>query len=264
MSDPPGVTRDRDDDPIVVRASDAPESGGFLDLFPSEHDERQTPSEAAANETPVAPERAVPGESRGPVSRLPVAEPASRLTSSRRIIAVSAIVFLIATAGIYLPWTGSIEPPTQRAMTASLPFRSLTPAAQLRPPVRAARIQTDVAPESAPAPDVDPADERAIAAVLNAYRDGMAARDVSAVRAAWPTVSVIGLERQFAGLAAQRIVFDSCRLARAEETVNAFCSGAQEMQFDGGARRVERKQWQFSLRKSDGRWTVYRVGSELR
>jgi ketosteroid isomerase-like protein len=107
------------------------------------------------------------------------------------------------------------------------------------------------------------ADPRAIQAVLNRYRDAISTLDFAAVRAVWPSADIEALRKEFAGVRDQNVEFEACRISSIEAGASALCAGVVESGFRPGDRRprVERRRWEFTLRRFGARWQITEVHS---
>ena len=85
--------------------------------------------------------------------------------------------------------------------------------------------------------------------------------DVTGVREVWPNANVEALQREFAGIRDQNLEFEGCRISSVGTAASASCAGVLETGFRAGGRRprVERRHWQFTLRKSGEAWRITQV-----
>jgi hypothetical protein len=107
------------------------------------------------------------------------------------------------------------------------------------------------------------ADPRAIQAVLNRYRDAISTLDFAAVRAVWPSADIEALRKEFAGVRDQNVEFEACRISSIDAGASALCAGVVESGFRPGDRRprVERRRWEFTLRRYGAGWQITEVHS---
>ncbi len=197
---------------------------------------------------------------------------AGRKLRPRSVAAAGAIVTLVVIA---LPYTGvndfgeqRVRPTAAAAMwspTAEQPvliskrpetssvleeFQSSIPSA-----IASVAASTGALVPANSARRLDPP---AIQAVLNRYRDAVSMLDVTGVREVWPNANVEALQREFAGIRDQNLEFEGCRISSVGTTASASCAGVLETGFRAGGRRprVERRLWQFTLRKSGEAWRI--------
>ena len=208
---------------------------------------------------------------------------AGRTLHPRSVAAAAAMLALIIIAR---PQDGlsdmsarfAVNPPTSPAATATTAIEPVIRAPILvgvRAPIEDARPAGAVATTTAAArvlgtvPEnrdntgarIDP---RAIQAVLNRYRDALSTLDVTGVRAVWPSADVGALRKQFAGVRDQNVEFEACRISSVETGARASCAGVIESGFRAGDRRprVERRRWQFELRKFGEGWRITEVQTQ--
>jgi hypothetical protein len=156
--------------------------------------------------------------------------------------------------------------PISTTAAVKAPAPSAVPVAPVTP-VAASVASAPVASASASAPVTkNPsarADPRAIQAVLNRYRDAISTLDFAAVRAVWPSADIEALRKEFAGVRDQNVEFEACRISSIEAGASALCAGVVESGFRPGDRRprVERRRWEFTLRRFGARWQITEVHS---
>jgi hypothetical protein len=156
-----------------------------------------------------------------------------------------------------LPVLGAGPPPVVRGPELALAEERAT--ATSGPNAPAAAI---VAPASnvsgAGAPDTS-----AIHAVLGRYRIAFTDLDSARVADVWPSVDKRALDRAFSQLAQQEFSFDSCQIAVSGVLATARCTGQARHVPKVGPRtaKLERRQWNFTLRKSQGDWIIDSISS---
>ena len=74
----------------------------------------------------------------------------------------------------------------------------------------------------------------------------------------WPNANVEALQREFAGIPDQNLEFEGCRISSVGNDGERIVRGVLETGFRAGGRRprVERRLWQFTLRKSGEAWRI--------
>jgi hypothetical protein len=159
--------------------------------------------------------------------------------------------------------TTSSAAPTASAPAESAPAASASVTSVASAPVASAPAAS--ASAAAPAtkrPSVR-ADPRAIQAVLNRYRDAISTLDFAAVRAVWPSADIEALRKEFAGVRDQNVEFEACRISSIDAGASALCAGVVESGFRPGDRRprVERRRWEFTLRRFGAGWQITDVHS---
>jgi hypothetical protein len=159
--------------------------------------------------------------------------------------------------------SASSAAPTASAPAESAPAASASVTSVASAPVASAPAAS--ASAAAPAtkrPSVR-ADPRAIQAVLNRYRDAISTLDFAAVRAVWPSADIEALRKEFAGVRDQNVEFEACRISSIDAGASALCAGVVESGFRPGDRRprVERRRWEFTLRRFGAGWQITDVHS---
>jgi hypothetical protein len=154
----------------------------------------------------------------------------------------------------------ALNAPVTHAVSTNAPVTN-APVANA-PAVNAPAVKT-AAPRATDNPParVDP---RAIQTVLNRYRDAVSTLDVTAVRSVWPGADLNALQKEFAGVREQNVEFEGCRISGAGTSALASCAGVVESGFTPGDRRprVERRRWQFTLRRTDAGWRIVEVQTQ--
>jgi hypothetical protein len=206
--------------------------------------------------------------------------PAVRMLHPRSVLAAAAMLALIVVAGppnslSDMMSAGVAVPPADPAapsITSIEPILRSPILVALRAPLEDTRparaLATAAAAPTAPvalaehvATRIDP---RAIQGVLNRYRDALSTLDVSGVRAVWPNADVDALRKQFAGVRDQNVEFEACRISSVASGARASCAGVIESGFRAGDRRprVERRRWQFELRRFGASWRITDVQTD--
>jgi hypothetical protein len=98
----------------------------------------------------------------------------------------------------------------------------------------------------------------AIRSTLARYEEAFTALDANAARAVWPTVNARTLSRAFERLEEQEVAFDGCQIKVADTRAEATCQGTARYVPRIGDRtpRVDRRQWHFSLVKTQNEWLI--------
>jgi hypothetical protein len=132
---------------------------------------------------------------------------------------------------------------------------------------REAPRETSPLPEPAPArpaiAPARPATAPGIRVALDEYENAVGRLDMKAVRAVWPSADVKGLAKAFDQLREQSLKLEDCRIAPAGSTAVATCAGTLRYvpKMGNKTERVERRQWEFSLREKNESWVIERVAS---
>jgi hypothetical protein len=187
------------------------------------------------------------------------------------MVVTGAVLALVLMAGTY---DGLMDLSVRRAIpriAAEPAGMALVPMTVLAPleGLRSAIPQTSRIPPRLSTAASDNArranDVRAIQAVVHRYRDAVSILDVTAVHALWPTADVVALRKEFARRVEQNVDFEACRIASTGTDATASCAGVIESGFRAGDRRprVERRRWQFMLRKSGERWQISDVRTDV-
>ncbi len=188
----------------------------------------------------------------------------------RHLLSVAAAGAILAVTFIVRPDsgpTGAIEPagrtPKMVEVSLSPEERRLVtpPAAVAKTVAKATAAETAVSPGAAARTRPVRVETRAIQAVLNRYRDAVSTLDVTAIRAVWPNADLSALRKEFTGVLEQNVEFEACRISTAEAKASASCAGVVESGFKAGDRRprVQRRRWEFALRKSGDGWRIVEV-----
>jgi hypothetical protein len=231
----------------------------------------------------VANARAVPVRVRHVSPRVVAAvRLAGRMLHPRSVAVAGAMLALVAIAGpvnIIDMSAGRAVPPAEPAAAATAPIEPAIPAPKMvdvgapvegrSPTAQATVANASVAPTAA-APVVTRdqrlarPDLRGIQAVLNRYRDAVSTQNVTAVRSVWPDANLDALQKEFAGVREQNVEFEGCRISGAGTGALASCAGVIESGFKPGDRRprVERRRWQFTLRRSGQHWRIVEVHTQ--
>jgi hypothetical protein len=137
----------------------------------------------------------------------------------------------------------------------------------VRPPLASRPAAVAAAPPSTTAPP-DPLaprlpDMRAIQSVLGEYRSAFNSLDASRVGSFWPSVNVKTLGRAFDQLENQQFDFSECSIDVTDATALATCQGhaSSVPKIGSKTRRVESRQWTFTLEKVNEAWLIRRVDS---
>jgi len=93
---------------------------------------------------------------------------------------------------------------------------------------------------------------------LQRYRTAYEGLDARSARAVWPAVNEAALARAFDGLESQSLSFDACDVRLRGEAATATCQGSARYVTKIGSRdpRVERRVWNFTLRKNGSDWKI--------
>jgi len=149
--------------------------------------------------------------------------------------------------------------PTPDVPTKTPPVTALTGAGSA--PAGVAAPAAVPSPDSAPSPAV--AETEAIGSILTRYRSAFGALDAGAVEAVWPSVNSKALANAFGQLESQSFDLGTCQInvqgSRAEAICNGWASFVPKV--GGNRRRVEARQWTFSLTRTGTTWQIARVDS---
>jgi hypothetical protein len=103
----------------------------------------------------------------------------------------------------------------------------------------------------------------AIQAVVTRYASAFSDLNAAAVHVVWPSVDERALTRAFRGLQEQQIAFSNCDISAAAASATATCGGTVRYvpKIGSSYPRVERRSWQFNLRKVNDLWIIDSVAS---
>jgi hypothetical protein len=103
----------------------------------------------------------------------------------------------------------------------------------------------------------------AIEQLLAQYRHAYDARDAVAASAIWPSVDVPALERAFAGIKSQQVLFDRCDLKVAPDRATAVCPGSLTFvrRVGTASAEVRRLAWTFAFERASQGWQIARVAA---
>jgi hypothetical protein len=151
-------------------------------------------------------------------------------------------------------------PPVLDVSRTSTPAATAAGAASLgSPPLgRSDGAVTASTPSSSPIPSPVPTDRQQIDTLIERYRAAFSALDARAVRAVWPGVDASALERAFAQLERQQLVFGACTVSVAGARATAACSGNSMYVTRVGGRgaRLDDRHWTFDLQKTTAGWSI--------
>jgi hypothetical protein len=191
------------------------------------------------------------------------------------IAAVGGTAIGIGYARYLLPSSAARRtlPSVESRPGASQPINPPVAAPQDRavlPPTSAAPPDAQAAQPLAPpsAPPVEPRvdrerarDQRAIRALLEAYRQAYERLDPSAVAALWPEVDSRALERAFTSLSHQQITFDRCEITITGAAAVARCEGTlATTQIGDGDPQSRQMVWAFAFERT-GDWRLSGVNA---
>jgi hypothetical protein len=151
-------------------------------------------------------------------------------------------------------------PSDPASMRLVVPAPVEVPAAGAAPPAAGpvtAAPATDAPTVPGPPPEasaLDPAFDRTLAAVSDAYRT----RDAAALTAVWPGVDTAALQQAFAGLRYQAISFERCSVHREGSGALASCDVVLSTVSSADPSLQRRREW-WTLaldRSSSDRWTI--------
>ena len=93
---------------------------------------------------------------------------------------------------------------------------------------------------------------------LARYQAAFSQLDVEAVRQIWPTADWKALGKAFAQLEEEKLTFESCKVSVGGRKATAACSGTTRYVPRVGSKsaRVERHEWNLSLREAANGWVV--------
>jgi hypothetical protein len=167
---------------------------------------------------------------------------------------------LISAAAAAVPTP--LPPEPDGGTTLELPSAVHTGEAVVRESATAA-IATPGAPAGAEAPSAAAVAPGLIRQVLDRYQEAFSALDAGAAKLVWPSVDVGALDRAFQGLQTQRVELQDCRIAVDETQAVAVCGGLLRYVPRVGRKseRVERRQFEFGLRRVDDVWAIDHVES---
>jgi hypothetical protein len=108
-----------------------------------------------------------------------------------------------------------------------------------------------------------PPPESAVQTVLSRYRAAYDDLDAGAARAVWPSVDQKALSKAFGSLEHQQVIFDSCEISVTGARAVASCSGVATYipRVGNKARRDDRRQWDFRLRRVNDAWLIDTVSA---
>jgi len=208
--------------------------------------------------------------------------PTPTVVPTRHVDVAPAVRAPVRTAQTAIAMTGVVDvppepvrvppPPAQTATSqpapSQPPAQPATPAigrgVQAPPP----RTTPDVAaasPASTPVPAVVPvalvstAEDRALVdQTLQRYRRAYNRLDARSAQAVYPAVNEHALARAFEDLESQVLLFDSCVIDVQGRSANVTCRGSSHYvpKIGNHETRVERRVWNFTLRKDDGDWKI--------
>ena len=166
-------------------------------------------------------------------------------------------------------------PPTPPAPTTTTAPPSGQPAAQPATSTVARGVQAlpprsvpDIvasSPAPAPAPAVVPvslvstSDDRALVdQALQSYRRAYNRLDARSAHAIYPAVNEPALARAFENLESQALLFETCQIDVQGSSAYVMCRGSSHYvpKVGNHETRVERRIWNFTLRKDDGDWKI--------
>jgi len=100
-----------------------------------------------------------------------------------------------------------------------------------------------------------------IQSVLVKYFDAFSSLDAYAAKEVWPGVNDAALSRAFDSLDEQHFDTDDCQVTVNGDSANAVCGGTIKYVQKVGPKtmRVEKRQWKFDLRHTDGEWLIQNV-----
>lgn len=245
-------------------------AGGLLGWWHATHPVVATPPASTVETRPAtAPATPARGASRPtrPAKTMPLAAPtaptASAPTAALSKAAPAASASNAGAPDVALPPPAPVEKPD--TIVEAIP---VTPAPSLDLPLTTAPLPAPPLPPAVAAAGglaaaMVAADEAAIETTLRRYEEAYENLDAKAAAAVWPTVDRRALSHAFEGLASQRLNFRGCEvLVRAgARTATASCNGTAEyVRKVGDARvRVEPRQWNFTLNKTQGAWRIEAV-----
>jgi hypothetical protein len=217
------------------------------------------------------------------VARAVEEPPTSTVAPTRHVDVAPAVRAPARPAQTAIAMTGIVDvppepvrvPPPPAPSPASAPLPQSQPAAQPATPSAARGVQalpprpaSDVAassPAPTPAPAVVPvalvstADERALVdQTLQRYRRAYNRLDARSAQAVYPAVNEHALARAFEDLESQVLLFESCVIDVQGRSANVTCRGSSHYvpKIGNHETRVERRVWNFTLRKDDGDWKI--------
>jgi hypothetical protein len=138
-------------------------------------------------------------------------------------------------------------------------------------PAAAAAPAGDAPPVTAPVRPIEPAvvdrlaaDRTAIGDVLQTYRAAYNALDATSVSTIWQGLDTRALQKAFATLSQQDVVFDRCdvRVTAADHAV-ASCRGVLTYvpRIGDGERQQRRLSWSFDFQRAADRWVISSVSA---
>jgi hypothetical protein len=100
--------------------------------------------------------------------------------------------------------------------------------------------------------------------VIGQYQAAYNALDASAAKAVWPSLDERALAKAFAGLSAQRVMFQPCTVDIKGNQAVASCRGSVRYTGRVGDKRtrLQQREWEFALRKSTDAWQIQGVRVE--
>jgi hypothetical protein len=195
-----------------------------------------------------------------------------------RAIAVRPAATAIAVAGIVDTPPEPVRvptpppPPTATAPVTAAPPPAVQPVAQPQAPrgvqmlpprplpdVAATNTATTSSAAVVPALLVSTADDRALVdQTLQRYRRAYNRLDARSAQAVYPTVNEGALARAFSDLDSQVLLFERCDIELQGRSANVTCRGSSHYvpKVGNHETRVERRVWNFTLRKDEGDWKI--------
>jgi hypothetical protein len=132
------------------------------------------------------------------------------------------------------------------------------PSSSTEPPAPAAPVETTAATRAS----FSNLDEAAIRQTLGRYVQAYDRLDAKAAASIWPSVDQQALARSFSALRLQKVGLDRCEVTPSDaSTATALCIGSVQYVRNTGspAPQVEKRRWEFRLKKQDAIWQIANV-----